>query len=192
MRKILFIAIWALVIPVKALTALLGFLVTPITYRYRDTDFKDVPRALRPWTNPEDWKGGWLDYPGSLPTWWQVSEGSGFKAFYKYHAIRNPANGLRNFSAFSLDVVKEKVCYTTPRYFKDYEPQDIKAAGLKSARYWAWQGWKAGFQYVRVWNDTRYTVIKLGWRVQPSDAEDGPWFAKDAGFAGKVLLYRKY
>lgn len=198
-RLPIFVLYWAGFAAIKIPTALLGLVMVPLLWRYRQRPYTSLPGWTRPWSNPEDWFGqrtaNKLEY-NSLPWWWADSRGTGFWSFVKYHAVRNPANGLRSFEALDVDIDPSKVRYKATTYLDSYEPRRLKAAGLKSAGYIAWQGFKAGIQYLRIWNDERYLVIKFGWRVHPSDRENpsqrDPVLAADSGFASKFLFYRKW
>jgi hypothetical protein len=198
-----FIIPWILFMALKLPTALLGVVMIPLIYPLRARDFDDLPWWTTPWANPEDWTGGPKGIaPHSLPSWWIEREGTGFRSFFLYHCIRNPANGLRSIEALDLDIDQHKVQYRTNILVDDlplqwYEPWHIRKAQpeLKTIWYFAWQGFKAGFKIVHLWNDERHLVIKLGWRVEPKDAHfhvnpEGQR-SQGAGFASKVLLYRE-
>lgn len=190
----IFILLWFGFMLIKLPTALTGVLVVPFMWRYRTTHFIYLPWWTRPWANPEDWEGGEGSDYDSLPRWWIVSHGVEFKSWWHYHAIRNPANGLRSFESLDLDIDPDKVEYYTPHFFSVYEPHRLRNVGMRNAGYLAWQGWKAGMKYIHIWSDTRHAVIKLGWRVEPVDALNdggGGIGIEDASFASKVLLYRK-
>jgi len=181
---------------VKIPTALSGLFMVPLLYRYRNTHYEFLPWWTRPWSNPEDWHG-----PGngnnSLPLWWIKTHGNTFKEFYRYHAIRNPANGLRSFELLDLDIYPPAVKFRRSKNYRSgvgkYEPMAVRAWGVKRVWYLAWQGYRAGFKYIRIWNDERHMVIKIGWRVEPSDATTKRVNigTEDASFASKILLYRK-
>lgn len=189
------ILMWAGFTVIKLVTILSGAVMLLVLYRYRHTDYEELPFWSRPWSNPEDWQGQQGHYKDSLPRWWYLANGGGFKSFYQYHAIRNPANGLRSFELLDLDIVAEKVRFKTNKEFSHYEPKNLRDYGIKTAWYFAWQGFRAGFKIVHIWNDERHLVIKFGWRVEPIDAQDiEKWFAvlkEDAGFASKFLFYRE-
>ena len=190
-----FAFIWFLFMVLKASVALLGFLVVPVLYSYRLKPRDKVPRIFTPWLNPEDWNDGHMGTEVSLPAWWVKREGSSFKSWYHYHAIRNPANGLRNIEALDMDIVPDKVRYYTSEYRERYEPVSMRKDGVKSAWYVAYQGWQAGMKYVRVWNEGRHLVLKLGWRVEPKDRtvpiDPNGTRVHQAGFASKFLPYRR-
>lgn len=210
MRYLGFVLIWlAFLLFIKAPTWALGFLVTPLLWFYRARDYEKLPFWTRPWANPEDWTGGPMGVEGfSLPRWWIDKHGSGFKSFYRYHAVQNPANGLRSIEALDLDIVQEKVQWRGTRNpeFPDarapleaYEPWYLRRCysdeEVSAAWYIAWQGWRAGFKLVIVWNEERHAVIKIGWRVQPQDRyvaiNPNGIRHKDAGFATKFQVWRK-
>lgn len=195
-RLPVFAALWAAFIAIKIPTAIAGLFVVPFLWRYRDTDFDDVPLWFLPWLNPEDWNGGPEGYDNGLPKWYATSRGVGFRAFYHYHAIRNPANGLRNFEFMDLDIVPNELDYWTPRYLRYYEPHYMRRNGVKTAGYICWQGKRAGCKFVRVWNAERHFVFKFGWRIEPRDFHerpdpDGQRALEGAGFASKLLPYRE-
>jgi hypothetical protein len=173
----------------KAPVYILGYLMVPLVYRYRDTDLKDLPFWAKLWANPEDWTGGTEGYTNSLPHWWKMREGNDFKAFYKYHAFRNGADGLRNFPKLQLRINPDRVEYWTPKYFRHYEPWYDRTPGLRF--YIAWQGVWMGLKLQRVKEDS-YWEVKWGWRVHPSDAhhslaEDSARRILGASFANKYV-----
>lgn len=214
-RLPMFVLMWAGFIAIKVPTALLGFVLVPFLYRYRLDWYESLPPWTRPWANPEDW---YMARPAnkpeyeSLPWWWVKAHGTGFWSWYKYHAVRNPANGLRSFEWLDLDVDPARVDYRASVYLDSYEPGLVEALGKRTAAYIAWQGIKAGIQIIHVWPDLqrdidlwllgtipagpKYLVIKFGWRVHPCDKENPAMrdraLAEDSGFAGKVLPYRNW
>jgi len=214
-----FLAMWALNVLIKVPTILLGTVMVPLLYLYRKKPFDKVPSIFLPWQNPEDWNDGINGTENSLPRWWinqpvdavtfkiwkwsftlikaREHRGFGFWAWFKYHAIRNPANGLRNFDFIDLDLKQEEIHYWTPKYLTSYEPWPyLKRKGPRTCWYIAWQGYMAGVKFVHVWNEKRYFEFKFGWRVEPRDAVDGyresshRW-NHGAGFATKLLPYRE-
>jgi hypothetical protein len=188
----IFILMWILMIAIKIPTALFGLIAIVLMHPYRHTPYDDLPAWTRPWANPEDWEGQIYSDQYSLPKWWVKAHGIGFKQFYQYHAIRNPANGLRSYEWLDLDVDPKQVRYKTNIVMKRYEPTAIRKAKYKTAWYFAWQGYRAGFKLIHIWNAERHLVIKMGWRVDPADATQiANELKKDASFAGKILPYRK-
>ncbi len=177
---------------IKIPTVILGLIVIPFMHVYRHVDYDRLPIWTRPWSNPEDWEGQVNTDQYSLPAWWVKAHGIGFKQFYQYHAIRNPANGLRSFEWLDLDIDPKQVKYKTNIVMKRYEPVSIRKAKYRTAWYFAWQGFRAGFKIIHIWNDERHLVIKFGWRVDPVDATgEASELKKDSSFAGKILVYRK-
>lgn len=196
-RLPLFLVFWAGFLCIKIPTVIAGFLVVPLLYPYRSRDIGDLPWWTVPWANPEDWTGGPKGVRGhSLPRWWLDENGGGLWSFYRYHAIRNPANGLRSIEWLDLDIYMPLVRFRTGKYVLFYEPWYLRRFGVdKTVWYLAWQGWKAGFKFVHIWNDNRHFVFKFGWRIEPRDAyypldEDGQR-VHGAGFATKLLPYRE-
>lgn len=185
---------WGLQMAVKTVVAALGLVVVPFLYRYRWDDIKATPSWAKPWVNPEDWTGGRQGYAGSLPTWWTAGNGDGRYSFWKYHAVRNPADGLRNFPKWNLQINPDKVYYWTPEYFRFYEPWHIKKPGVYGYVCWqtVWLGVKV--QWIR---KETYSEFKLGFRVEPSDAHghldpNGSRAKDGASFASKLILNRDW
>ncbi len=196
-RLIYFIPIWLLFLLIKIPTGILGYIAIPLMWRYRRTPYRKLPSWTRPWANPEDWEGGPQGHLNSLPEWWVEDKGHGFVSFYQYHAFRNPANGLRSFEWLDLDIDASKVRYVTPQIYTYYAPWSIRPMKTKPQTVWylCWQGLQAGFKFVHLWNDDRHMVVKIGWRIKPTDKfrEINPEGirATDSGFATKFLFYRK-
>ena len=195
-RLPIFIIVWIAFLAIKIPTVLLGAFVIPVMWRYRDIDYNDLPWWTRPFANPEDWRGGPQHFANCLPEWWVRREGDGFWSFWKYHAIRNPANGLRSFEFLDLDPDPAKIKYKATRYLRYYEPWYAREnTETQTYGYIAWQGFRAGVKFVHHWNDKRHFVFKFGWRIEPRDAHElldsGGVRIKDAGFATKLLFYRE-
>lgn len=196
-RSPIFLANWIGNIAIKLPTLFAGFIMVIPLYFYRKRAFDEVPKIFLPWQNPEDWNDRIMGTENSIPQWWVNEMGTGFWSFYKYHAIRNPANGLRNFDFIDLDLKEGEIYYWTPTYYKHYAPWYVGKYNIKTCGYIAWQGWKAGVEIIHIWNDERYFVFKFGWRVCPRDAVEGysetshRW-QHGAGFASKFLPYRKW
>lgn len=232
-RLPLFIVVWIGLVAIKLPTMFAGGIVVPFLYKYRKRPFDEVPKVFLPWQNPEDWNDGIAGTEHSLPKWWinepvddikipllkivirkaREDRGFGFWSWYKYHAVRNPANGLRNFDFVDLELEQDKVKYLTPQYLKYYEPWYTRSNnGPKNYGYIAWQGYRAGVKFVHIWptlekdikifkwtlfkEGLRHFEFKFGWRVEPRDAVEG-YDAKShrwhhgAGFASKFLPYRR-
>ncbi len=162
-RLPIFIIYWAVFLAIKIPTIILGFVMVPILWGQRNTLYADLPWWTRPWSNPEDWMGGPLGFQNSLPAWWVTTRGAEFKDFFQYHAVRNPANGLRSFEFLYLDIVTKKVKYKTNSVMKHYEPHLIRSDTKnprKTGWYIAWQGYQAGVKYIRLWNEEYTKSIK--------------------------------
>lgn len=184
---------WAIQVAVKLPTVLLGFLMVALLYPFRDTNLEDMPWWSKPWVNPEDWTGGFLGNTSSIPGWWRVRMGRGFWSFYKYHAIRNPADGLRNFPKWNLRINKDMVHYWTPKYFEHYEPWHDRTPGWRGYAAWqsVWLGVKV--QWIR---ENSYSEFKFGFRVEPRDAHHDLLDSSarkrfGASFATKLIPNRK-
>lgn len=190
--------LWALQITLKAVVAFLGLFVVPFMYRYKDTHMRWVPSIFRPWLNPEDWTGGIAGNVGSIPDWWRTRMGDGKWSFYKYHAIRNPADGLRNYKWLNLQINPDKIYYVTDKPRQFYEPW-YRAAGDERKRvqwYLCWQNVWLGLKVQWIRQET-YTEFKLGFRIEPWDTQGGldPSGSRaihGASFASKFILNRKY
>ena len=159
----------------------LGFFMTVIAYRYRDTDLADLPKWIRPWANPEDWTGGWRGMkPGEncIPADLR-DEFPGFWGFYRYHGLRNRAYGTRTWPFFSLKLEDNQIHYRASdgEGLQSYSDWFLFKEGLakEGASYWyfAWQGKHIGFKYIRYFmfrGKLRYYQCKFGWRITPRDS----------------------
>ena len=143
------------------------------------------------WRVPFNWVRKLL---GKEP--WEVpvkAWGDSRHSFWRYHARRNPSDGLRNFRFLQLWIDREKVWYWTPDLYRHYEAWYDKTPGWRG--YIAGQGFYIGIkvQWVRV---NSYSELKWGFRVEPSDArfelaEDSARRHLGASFAGKVVFKRE-
>ncbi len=76
-----------------------GLLVVPFLWRFRRRPLHKMPSYLMPWVNPEDWTEGYRKF-GPFLNCVPVNvygKVAGFWLFYKYHALRNGGDGLRNY-----------------------------------------------------------------------------------------------
>ena len=218
------LAWWTVQAALKLTVLVFGLLVIPFLYKYRFNALSNLPWWALLWANPEDWHGGHKQYVGSLPPWWMKKEhvplkhvwripfnivrkwlgkqpwevpvkpwGDSRHSFWRYHARRNPADGLRNFRWLQLWIDREKVWYWTPQYFRHYEPWFYRNPGWRG--YVAGQGVYFGLKVQWVREDS-YSELKLGFRVEPSDA----WYELDsnsarrhlgASFASKLVFKRE-
>lgn len=201
-RLPLFLAAWVVAFTTKAVVALLGLVMVALLYRYRKVPFDQVPKVFTPWKNPEDWNDKPMGTAESLPAWWiKRRGGAGFVDWWKYHAIRNPANGLRNFPFFSIPYENApKYKYICSDYRTGWGVWEWKhRTGTKPSTWWylTWYKGQLGFLFVHVWNGERYFVAKLGWRITPTDVVDGLPDSSvrkkvGSGFASKLLPWREY
>lgn len=214
-RLPIFIIVWfAYLLFVSLPTKAIGLLVVPFLYKYRFHPYAELSWWTRPWSNLEDWIGQpqarWGE--ASLPNWWidrriaKGFEGTDFRSWYRYHARRNGANGLRSFNIFSVNLYKTDLKYWTPFYYTHYEPKPMREADKKWAFYIAWRGAKAGFKIVHVWptlkkdiklwkwtlleKGKRHFSMKFGWRIHPHHIVEGIGDPKlMAQYPDRRLLY---
>lgn len=141
---------------IKIPVILLGLVMVPVMWFYRRTPIKDVPKVLLPWCNPEDWFGGYRQFPvqyNCVPP--NLYGGKrGFWEFFKYHAFRNGGDGLRNYEWHNCKYVHEDMVLV---YKNDngYRIQQGKYGSI--GRYW--------------FNKRYYT--KYGFRCTPRDVKEG-------------------
>lgn len=187
------VLMWIPQMALKLVFMAIGLVVMPAMFKLRKVPLKDLKWYQRMFANPEDWKGGVLDYEDSIPDWWATKNGRDMKSFYRYHAIRNPADGLRNYKWLQLHIDQNKVEYRTPKYYRYYEPWHI---GPKPGVYWyiAWQGIYAGLKVLWIEED-KYSEFKFGFRVEPRDSREplkDPSARKELGasFASKLRWRR--
>jgi hypothetical protein len=205
---------WVVQAALKLIVLVPGLFVVPFLYKYRFTELDNLPLWAMPWANPEDWHGGHKNYNGSIPPWWQKKEylpikqwirklfrrdyhyetyGESLYSFWRYHARRNPSDGLRNLDFLQLWIDKERVWFWTPRLMEHYEPWHDRRPGWRG--YMAGQGPYIGIkiQWVR---DSSYSELKLGFRVEPRDAiyelaENSARRHLGASFASKLIFHRE-
>lgn len=196
LRLPVMLLIWAIEIALKAVVLVIGLVFMPLTYKYRNTPIGEVPRYLTILINPEDQLGGFPGFEDSLPAFWKKEYGTGRWAHYKYHAIRNPSDGLRNFKILNVVPDPDKIKYITNVELRHYEPFLLGNGDL--AYYFCWQGFYLGMHIVYVWSDTRYLTFKFGFRIHPADADinnidpKGTRALLGASMATKFLPYREW
>lgn len=169
-------ALWrtVLTIPVQ----LAGFVMVAAAIPYRKTPLADLPRWLIPWANPEDWTGGWLGHTpkdNCVPLNLRADY-SGIVGFYRYHAFRNRAHGLRNYEWYLLKIRPAAVAYYATDDIPWFQDWWLWKAGFavagKSYWYVAWQGKYVGVKWIRyfkAFGALRYVEMKFGWRITPAD-----------------------
>ena len=162
-----------------------GFFVVPFIYKYRNSDLEFMKKyhpKLLPWVNPEDWTNGWRGHqPGDncVPDDLRPRF-SGRWGFYRYHAMRNRAHGLRNFDWHNLQLKDGHISYVTNEEIPVYQDWWIwKNMYPKAGDCWwhvTWQEEHIGFKSIRYFKflgKLRCWEVKLGWRIGPYDAH-GP------------------
>jgi hypothetical protein len=198
LRLPIMLLVWAIQLAIKIPTMLLGFIMVPFTYKYKNTPLKDTPALLTPWINPEDQYGGYPGYPDSLPPFWVKSHGVGRWAHFSYHQNRNPADGLRNFKWLQAPMAGNihKIKYVTNEYLRHYEPRLMEQK--KIYYYFCWINFYLGMKINYVWSDERYFELKFGFRIHPADSNvdnvdlKGTRYILGASMASKFLPYRKW
>lgn len=161
---------------------LAGYVITPFLYKYRAEPYAALVAAkprLSAWINPEDWTGGWREFPaeyGCIPPDLQ-EDFKGAWGFYRYHALRNAAGGLKAADWHNLPLTGPIYAVESEAGIKSYEDWWLwkyrKPEPGKSYWYVAWQGKHAGFKYIRYFSlrGTLYFYeCKLGWRIVPQDS----------------------
>lgn len=132
-----------------------GFLIVPLVmWWYRKRPIKDMPKVLLPWTNPEDWTGGFRNFPpenNCVPT--NVYDGKvGFRRFVQYHAFRNGGDGLRNY--------EWHLCR--------YDADSMRIVEHGPDGYKIRQG-----KYLSIGRRIGKRFLKFGWRMTPQDVANG-------------------
>ena len=153
-----------------------------------------------PWVNPEDWTGGVRGFPLEYkcippdlhdkypPTDW---------GFWRYHALRNPAGGLRNYPWWVCRLNKDEI-----RHRPSYVPQHVKAWYLRRLDevdritwFVCWQGDYLHMRCVILWSDNWHGELGIGFRIFPRDRQ-GPWpdstrWKIGAQFASKFHILKR-
>ncbi len=128
-----------------------GLVVVPFLWRFRRRPINKMPSWLMPWVNPEDWTGGYRKF-GPFVNCVPLNvygKTVGFWLFYKYHALRNGGDGLRNYDWHVADI--------RPRYMKVV--QETNGYTVTQGKYRSWYR-----KYGKV-------QVKFGFRMRPSDAD---------------------
>lgn len=165
-----------------------GWFIMPFLWKYRAVDLAQMKAEHKwatPWMNPEDWTGGYLNHgpemeciPKNLR-----EDYHGFWGFYRYHALRNRAHGLRNYDWFAPKLNEGHIEYLTNEYCESYSDWWLWSRGkaVPGKSYWYFASCNGsmdharllGFKYVRyfkAFDKLRYYECKFGWRVNPKDA----------------------
>lgn len=133
---------------------LLGFFIVPFLWPLRKRPIGDMPRALMPWVNPEDWTGGYRRFPpeyNCLPQ--NMGLRGGFWSFYWYHAGRNGGDGLRNYDWHVARIISDDI---------EFQYHD-NGYTVYQDRYGSW------FRRYNLWGNKELQV-KYGFRMKPEDA----------------------
>jgi hypothetical protein len=139
---------------VKIPVIILGLIMVPVMWFFRDVPHADVSKALLLWCNPEDWYGGYRKLPleyNCVPD--DTYDGNhGFWYYFRYHALRNGGDGLRNYKWHTCRYVHESMHLV--REDKDgYRIQQGKYGSM---------GKQVGKFY-----------LKYGYRQTPKDVREG-------------------
>ena len=136
---------------------LVGWVLVPFLWNYRHYDIhhlKIVHPWMTPWLNPEDWTGGYRDFPpdyNCVPP--NLYEGSRtLWDFYRYHAWRNGGDGLRNYDWHLCLYDHSKM-----EIVKEHE----KGYTVRQGKYLSIGRWVGDY------------FIKFGWRQTPTDVRGG-------------------
>lgn len=182
---------WTFLLLANLVTDVLGFLVVLIALPFR-VDGVSVSDG-RPIKNLPKWV--WIfgnDYDGVLGDkrmWWdqnaddqvwcglrplirkvfpslKVIDASSFQAMYWWTAVRNPVNNMRLMKMFQAPVTGSTITYKGDYFVRD----DKNSAGWQFVT--TENGGKKwyGFYYVHLWSDTHAFVVRLGFKVDPTDA----------------------
>ena len=130
-----------------------GWIVVPCLWPLRTRSIVEMPKWLLPWVNPEDWTGGYRNFP---PEYNCVPnniypEPVGFWRFVQYHAFRNGGDGLRNY--------EWHLC----RY-----DDSMRIIHHDDDGYTIRQG-----KYLSIGRRIGKRFLKFGWRMTPKDVHDG-------------------
>ena len=161
---------------------ILGLFIIPFMYRLRETPYIELPELLLPWANPEDWTGGWRGHKpsdGCIPHDLR-EEFSGFWGFYRYHALRNRAHGLRAYHFFVETLIDGAISFECNRYLRWYKDWYIskEITPKPGDTFWhvTWQGKRSSLRYIRYFEfrgQLWYLEHTAGWRLNPTDALHG-------------------
>lgn len=176
---------WCVKFPVELALMLLGLPIVPIALLFRIVHEETtqaftqypgtwklvtLPRWAWLWSNDRD--GAWGDTRG----WWDANAAfkggcSAFANMFWWLAVRNPANNTRFLDWFACNVAAPGLVltYTGDRDVKDH----VGMGGLQFVRAQLgdrrWYGLYFVHEYKR-WPG-RGMVIRLGFKIEPSDAE---------------------
>lgn len=191
----MFLFVWLFAFVVKLVVAVTGIVMVPVAFFYRRTKLENLPFWILPWANPEDWNGGvrGFDYV-CMPEEFVDLYGQWFWGFFFYHAIRNPADGLRNYSLFTATIAPDEIRYWTNKYLDHYG--FWKHPDPKFRWFFVKMGVYACFEVQYRWNKTHFFQVRIGYRIFPGDAhgladKNGTRWNYGADFSNKLLVYAR-
>lgn len=180
LHLVLFVLQLAVLLPLRVLFILAGFLVVPLALPFRthhaDTARRfgyvsgtwylvTLPRWAWPWSNDRD--GALGDRRG----WWHTNAPFGLGAYHWFSmlvwlAFRNPANNLRFTRLFGCPVTRTACAWWGREEVED----DPGKGGLRflmasSGLFWRFYG----LYWVHQWSATRALVVQLGFKGEPAD-----------------------
>lgn len=165
------VSLWIPVALGELVFILIGWLVVPVAalagaYSIQDNKYYPGPKLLwnsplmAPYQNYEDGIDGGKDYYQAKTTFGQI--------LYWYN--RNPANGTRWLSPFNCQVDKTQVKYVgSLDSIWQYDIDD------RDQWFFAWQGFKAGFYWIKTWPLLGKRRLFIGYAIYPSDTQLGQY-----------------
>jgi len=176
------IIVWPLYILIRIPLIILGLIITPINIWYYEA------------------KGKWLfwlwgnDENGLSDTFYTDKYGHNFWTYYKWLALRNPANNMRfakYLNCYLPDVSEYGFYGASNVWVKKSEGFDGK---FKYSYMWAKEGsrYYTLFFMAFAWSNEKYFELKLGHKVYPEDcANKQTWNGlKFKGFGFQLKPYR--
>lgn len=137
---------------------LLGFIVVPIAYKFREGNH--FPKWAWIWDNKED---------GIFGATWFNKGVLDFKTCYRWSAVRNPANNMRFMKLITVlhsDVKRTKI-------YGDKEIPNPKLARERGRAIWhltlVKPGllWRFSYWYIKAKPDNKHFRIRFGWKCTP-------------------------
>jgi len=162
-RKLAYILSWIPYMLVKFVLSLIGLVVLSIVIPLFGKQSLDWPRLFWVWGNDEE----------EYPDWWKKAakkENWFIKRFpcWWWYAMRNPVNNTRYWFK------EREAAYSGNWATHDMEAQDLYRAGIREAHRWAYNGWFAGYRWVRIdrapgliyaEDPGQYSEWWIGWKV---------------------------
>lgn len=180
---------WTFLFWANVILDLLGLVVVAIAIPFR-VDGVSVSDG-RKISNLPKW--AWLfgnDHDGLLGDkrmWWAANTPFGlpvdhFISMYTWAAIRNPVNNMRLTNMFSAPVEGSTITYKGDEHVRDHAGEQGWQFVITENNGKKWYG----FYLVHLWSDTRAFVIRLGYKVEPSDAGT----TKRQGMTTKINFFK--